>query len=537
MTPEQLKASILQRAMEGKLVPQDPNDEPASELLKRIKVEKEKLIKEGKIKRDKKETEIFRGDDNLHYEKFADGTIKEVDVPFEIPESWEWVKIDQLAQAKGGKRVPKGMKLQEEANSYAYLRVTDMKDETILDFKIQYAPKQVRDAIKNYTISSEDLYITIAGTIGNAGTIPKKYDGALLTENALKLVLYPLVNRFYLLRAINSPAIQNQFKALFNQVAQPKLSIRSTNSTLVPLPPIDEQKRIINKIDEMIGLVESYSESHQSLKLINEEFPDKLRKSILQYAMQGKLVPQDPNDEPVEVLLDKIRAEKQRLFEEGKLKKKDLQESIIYKGDDNSYYEKKEKSDSLIDDFIMDTVDNWSYKRLNDIILINTGLSYKKEDLNLDSSGVRIVRGGNIAPMSFKLLDNDYFINKKHINNESIYLKKNQLLTPVSTSLDHVGKIARLKQDYPNTVAGGFVFQFTPIVDSNVLSQYLEYYLSSPIFYNQIKEITNLSGQALYNVPKTKLVQLFVAIPPQNEQLSIIEKVEQFFHLIGQLQQ
>ena len=172
---------------------------------------------------------------------------------------------------------------------------------------------------------------------------------------------------------------------------------------------------------------------------------------------------------------------------------------------------------------------------MNDIVTINTGLSYRKEDLNLDNSGIRIVRGGNIAPMNFKLLHNDYFINERYINSQNIYLKKNQLLTPVSTSLDHVGKITRLKQDYPNTVAGGFIFQFTPFIDSDVFSQYLEYYLSSPVFYNQIKEITNLSGQALYNVPKTKLIQLFVAIPPQNELLSIIEKVEQVYHLIDQL--
>ncbi len=127
-----LREKILDLAMRGKLVPQDPNDEPASELLKRIKAEKEELIKQKKIKRDKNETEIFKGDDGLHYEKFADGTVKKIDVPYELPDGWEWTKVRNIAQAKGGKRVPKGMKLQEQVTGYPYLRVTDMKKHTIL---------------------------------------------------------------------------------------------------------------------------------------------------------------------------------------------------------------------------------------------------------------------------------------------------------------------------------------------------------------------------------------------------------------------
>lgn len=524
MTPEQLKASILQRAMEGKLVPQDPNDEPASELLKRIKAEKEKLIKEGKIKRDKNETEIFRGDDGLHYEKFADGSVKEVEVPFEIPESWEWVRIDQLAQSKGGKRVPKGMKLQEEKNSYPYLRVTDMKDETILDSKIQYAPKMVREAIKNYTISSEDLYITIAGTIGNAGTIPKKYDGALLTENALKLILYPLVNRFYLLRAINSPAIQNQFQTLFNQVAQPKLSIRSTNSTFIPLPPLNEQEKIINKISEMLGLVNIYSKSYQSLKLINEEFPLKLRKSILQYAMQGKLVPQDPNDEPVEVLLEKIREEKQRLFEEGKLKKKDLHESIIYKGDDNSYYEKVGNDASILEE-IPEIPTTWSYCRLKDVVNYYLGKTPPRSAPEYWGNDIPWV---SIADM----IDNGIITTtKEKLSNFSTPLFKDKI-SPKGTLLMSfkltVGRVSILGISAAHNEAIISIFPYFDIDEKFkiYLFKFLPNIANSGDSKDAIKG-TTLNSSSINN--------LLIPVPPINEQSQIVVVVDRLNEKIAQL--
>ena len=521
MTPEQLKASILQRAMEGKLVPQDPTDEPASELLKRIKAEKEKLIADGKIKRDKKETELFRGADGKPYEKLADGTVQKVEVPYDIPDSWEWVRLGTIISAKGGKRIPKGYNLQEEDNGHPYLRVTDMKNGTIVPNSIKYAPDTVYEKIKNYTISSNDIYITIAGTIGDIGVVPKKFNNALLTENALKLMLTSSVNKMFLVYLLNSQLVQQQFKEVYNQVAQPKLSIRSTNSTLIPLPPLSEQKRIVEQIERALEKVDAYSESYNKLQELDKNFPDKLKKSILQYAMQGKLVPQDPDDEPVEVLLEKIKAEKQKLYEEGKLKKKDLEELVVTKGDDNSPYGKIPQ--------------NWFFLTIKDIFSITTGLSYKKTDLAITKNGVRIIRGGNISPFSFKILDNDYYIDSKFITSETVYLKRNQLVTPVSTSLEHIGKFARIDKDYPNTVAGGFVFQLTPFVSSDVLSKYLLFNLSSPIFYKQLKSITKLSGQALYNIPKTKLNELLVPLAPSTEQERISQRVEQLFEKVNQL--
>lgn len=178
---------------------------------------------------------------------------------------------------------------------------------------------------------------------------------------------------------------------------------------------------------------------------------------------------------------------------------------------------------------------HWTLLSVKDIFSITTGLSYKKTDLAIIQRGVRIIRGGNINPLSFKILENDYYIDPKFITSETVYLKRNQLLTPVSTSLEHIGKFARIDKDYPNTAAGGFVFQLTPFVSSDVLSKYLLFSLSSPIFYEQLKSITKLSGQALYNIPKTKLNELLVPLAPETEQKRISSKVEQLFQKVNQL--
>jgi type I restriction-modification system, S subunit (fragment) len=325
MTPEQLKASILQRAMEGKLVPQDPNDEPASELLKRIKAEKEKLIKEGKIKRDKNETEIFRGDDGLHYEKFQDGSVKQIDVPFEIPESWGWVKLNNIIKLTSGRDLPKEKYSDKEIRTYPYITGAS----NFSNFKIMTNRYTDDNSVLSYR---GDILITVKGTIGELAFNPFKEAYIARQVMAISGVqIYSDYLFFYLQNSIS--ILKNKGQSLI-----PGISRETILNLFIPIPPLKEQKRIIEILFEAIPKFKEYSCCYHELKKLNSEFLDKLRKSILQYAMQGKLVPQDATDEPVEVLLEKIREEKQRLFAEGKLQKKDLQESIIYQGDDNSYY-------------------------------------------------------------------------------------------------------------------------------------------------------------------------------------------------------
>ncbi|MGM5700279.1 restriction endonuclease subunit S [Streptococcus suis] len=516
MTPEQLKASILQRAMEGKLVPQDPNDEPASELLKRIKEEKEKLILEGKVKRDKKETEFFRGDDGKPYEKLADGTVQEVEVPYEIPDSWEWVRLGNIGCWGSGATPSKSNLKYYEPQAVPWLLTGDLTDGyiTLIPNKISELALEKTSVKLNPTGSV--LIAMYGATIGKLGilTFPATTNQACCACNTLfhveKLFL------FYFLMSE-----RKNFTARAEGGAQPNISKEKIVNTLFPLPPITEQKRIVAQIERALEKVEVYTESYNQLQELDRAFPDKLKKSILQYAMQGKLVAQDPNDEPVEILLEKIRAEKQKLYEEGKLKKKDLAEIVIEKGDDNSPYGKIPR--------------NWTLLSVKDIFSITTGLSYKKTDLAINQRGVRIIRGGNIEPLAYKLLDNDYYIEPKYITSETVYLKRNQLVTPVSSSLEHIGKFARIDKNYSDIVAGGFIFQLTPFISSDALSNYLLLCLSSPLFYKQLQSVTKLSGQALYNIPKTKLNDLRIALAPEQEQERISNIVGQLFQKVSQL--
>ena len=254
--PNNLKKSILQYAIQGKLVEQNPDDEPASELIKRIRAEKEKLIKSGKLKKDKNESFIYRGSDNSYYEKFQNG--KEVcidnEIPFEIPQSWAWCRLSYAMSVYGGKRIPAGQKLVTEDTGHKYIRVTDMKNSSVSNSDVHYITNEVYEQIKRYTISCDDLYITVAGTIGKVGNIPIEFDGANLTENANKLITYDLDNDYVKLM-MNSAAIQNQITEATTKVGQPKLAIMRIKSLLIPLPPIAEQQRIVSKIKECLNLL------------------------------------------------------------------------------------------------------------------------------------------------------------------------------------------------------------------------------------------------------------------------------------------
>ncbi|MCC8135991.1 MAG: restriction endonuclease subunit S, partial [Ruminococcus sp.] len=252
--PDQLKKSILQQAVQGKLVPQDENDEPASVLLERIRAEKQKLIKEGKIKRDKHESLIFRRD-NSHYE-IIDGKERCIDdeLPFEIPDSWEWVRLVNVASILGGKRIPAGRKLSTEDTGHIYIRVSDMKNHTVNMDSLLYVPNDIYPLISKYIISKDDIYITVAGTIGAVGKIPVELDGANLTENAARIV-FKITNQNWLIDYLCSPFVQSQIADATTKVGQPKLAIKRIKNLLVALPPLAEQQRIVEKVDELLSAV------------------------------------------------------------------------------------------------------------------------------------------------------------------------------------------------------------------------------------------------------------------------------------------
>lgn len=251
--PQDMKKSILQYAIQGKLVEQNPNDEPASVLLERIKSEKEQLIKEKKIKKEKLLPEI-----------------SEEEKPFDIPDSWEWVRLGEVTTIKGGKRIPVGKTLLDSPTEHIYIRVSDMKNGSIIDNDLKYISDDVYDKIKEYYIESEDLYIVIVGsTIGKCGFVPKKFNKMILTENASKIILHK-ISKEYLFYIINSEFIQRQLIDKTNQVGQPKLALIRLKSVLIPLPPLDEQKRMVDKIEKLINYVDRLQNIIDNQKAINK---------------------------------------------------------------------------------------------------------------------------------------------------------------------------------------------------------------------------------------------------------------------------
>ena len=353
MTGKQLKNSILQWAIQGKLVPQDPNDEPASVLLEKIRAEKARLIKEGKIKKDKKESIIFRGEDNSYYEKFADGKVVCIDdeIPFEIPESWQWCRIKHLFSMQAGKNI-KAFELSDTpTSSHTYPC---------------YGGNGLRGYVNHYNTEGNFILVGRQGALcGNVKEVKGKF---YATEHAVVTNGYGLTNlqwAYYFLWALDL----NQYATA---TAQPGLAVSNIIEVLIPLPPFEEQIQIASKIDNTLLYVDSFTKAQKDLEVLNNEVILNLRKSILQEAIQGKLVPQDPNEESASVLLQRIKEEKQRQVKEDKLKKKDVTDSTIFKGDDNKYFEKKGKDTVCIDEEIPFEIPNtWEWVRLSDVVQVN----------------------------------------------------------------------------------------------------------------------------------------------------------------------
>ena len=236
--PEDMKKSILQYAIQGKLVEQRAEEGTGEELYQQIQAEKQRLIQEKKIKKEKPLAEI-----------------SEDDIPFDIPESWKWVRLGSVVSVYGGKRIPAGRKLMVEDTGHVYIRVSDMKDGYVSTENLQFVPQDIYPSISRYIISKEDVFITVAGTIGRVGKIPPELDGANLTENADRLVFSQL-DQNWLIKCLQSSVVQSQIIDATTKVGQPKLAIVRIQNMMIPLPPLAEQKRIVAKIEELLPLCE-----------------------------------------------------------------------------------------------------------------------------------------------------------------------------------------------------------------------------------------------------------------------------------------
>ena len=357
-----LREKVLDLAIRGKLVPQDPNDEPSSVLLERIRAEKQRMVKDGKIKAKdiKNDTIIFKGEDNLHYEKFADGSIKciEDEIPFEVPEGWAWARMSSLTQD-----LPYGTsKKSSSRGEIAVLRMGNLQQGEIDYSDLVYSSD--KEDIDKYLLTYGDLLFNrtnssewVGKTAIYRGEVSAIYAGYLIRIRSF-------LDAEYLNSVMNSKYAQEICLLVkTDAVNQSNINATKLGRFLIPVPPLSEQVRISNMVSEALY----WNNFIEIKKLELEQYIQQIKSKILDLAIRGKLVPQNPNDEPASVLLERIRAEKEELIKQGKIKR-DKKETIIFRGDDNSYYEKIGNDIICIDEELpFDIPHNWSWCRLGNI--------------------------------------------------------------------------------------------------------------------------------------------------------------------------
>ena len=512
MKGKQLKNSILQWAIQGKLVPQDPNDEPASVLLERIREEKTRLVKEKKIKKDKNESIIFRGDDNSHYEKFADGTVKCIDdeIPFEIPQSWCWVRLGNIGDWGSGSTPAKG-RPDYYGGNILWLRTGELNNGTVYDTEIKITEKALNECSFRLNKVGDVMIAMYGATIGKVAIAGKE-----MTTNQACCGCTPIciLNKYLFYFLMGS---QEDFIKKGEGGAQPNISREKIVAHLMPLPPFEEQNRIVEKIESVLPLIELYGKSQDKLNALNKSIFPLLRKSVLQEAIQGKLVPQDPNDEPASVLLERIKEEKAKLFKEGKLKKKDLVDSVIFKGEDNKYYEKVGSEINCIDDEIpFEIPSNWQWVRLGKVTIVNPRNTIS------DEMSVGFIPMTNISPGYGNSIECEqrYWKDVKsgftHIADGDVAFAK---ITPCFQN-----RKSFIAANLPNGFAAGTTeLNVLRPYDNTIDTRYLLWFLKSEYFISEAK-FKGTAGQQ--RVVTDYVLNRLFPLPPVKEQIRISNHLE-----------
>ena len=490
MNAQQLKNSILQEAIEGRLVPQDPNDEPASVLLDKIRKEKARLVKEGKLK--KKDLE--------------DTPISKDEIPFKIPESWEWVRFttitEQIVDCPHSTAPDEGL-------GFPLIRTTNVGFGKLLLDGVHrvsesiYNKRNVRAIPLPY-----DLIYAREATAGNVAVIEDGQKVCLGQRTVLVKPIRPYINSYWLAYFILSPYSYKSLVGESTGTTVAHVNLSDFRPFIIPLPPLAEQKRIVAKIEELLPKVEEYGKAQEALDKLNEELPERLKKSILQEAIEGRLVPQDPNDEPASVLLDKIRKKKARLVNEGKLKKKDLEETPISE-DEKSFYIPK----------------HWGLVRLGEITY-NHGQKTPTEDFSY-------IDIGSIDNEHQKLNMTDNIIKAKDAPSRARKIvKRGDVL--YATVRPYLHNLCIIDRDFDKEPIASTGFAVLSCING-VYNKFLFYYLLSPIFDAYANDGDNAKGMAYPAINDKKLYNGIVPLPPLAEQKRIVAKIEQLMKEIDKL--
>ena len=525
MTAQQLKNSILQMAVQGKLVPQDPNDEPASVLLERIRAEKERLIKEKKIKREKNPSVIFKGADNTPYEKIGDEVRSLADeIPFDIPDSWEWVRLGNISSYAETKQKVNATSADP---SIWGLDLEDIeKGGRLLEHKTVSERRAVGD--KTVFAKGDILYSKLRPYLLKILVAP---DDGICTPEIVPFRVYGGIDPNYIVNYLKSPYVDNLINSITYGVKMPRVGTETMTSLLVPIPPLEEQRRIVEKIDGVASAISAYDVAYQKTETLNSAFPEALKKSILQDAVQGKLVPQDPSDEPAEALLERIRAEKQRLIKEGKIKK-DKHESVIFRRD-NSHYEKRGSEEVCIDDEIpFEIPENWAWCRFETATLYVTDYVANGSFASLREN-VKTYKEENYALMvKTQDFSNDFTRGLTYTDQKGFdYLQKSRLyggelmLSNIGASIGKAFIVPTM--NIRMTLAPNAIV--VKCLDA-IMTEYLRYFILSYYGQKMLSDFT--AGTAMPKFSKTQLRSALIPVPPYSEQRRIIEKIKQLDVLV-----
>ena len=488
MTPEQLRTSILQYAMEGKLVKQDSNDEPASELVKRSQDKKIELIKNGELKKSKKLPVITDGEK-----------------PFNIPDNWAWSRLgDLFTILRGGSPRPIKSFLTNDENGINWIKIgdTDPNSKYITKTEEKIIPEGLK---KSRAVHIGDFVLSNSMSFGRPYIL--KINGAV-HDGWLIISDYDQVfNKDFLYYLLLSSFVKKQFSIAATGSTVKNLNRERVANTIGVIPPLEEQKRIVAKIEKLMPLVDEYAESYNRLQKIDNEFEDKLKQSVLQYAMEGKLVKQNLSDEPASELIRKIENEKAELIKEGKIKKSKKLPAIT---DDEKPF---------------DIPDSWEWVRLKQITTYGNfnsikGSSIPDNSCVVDMKDVR-KNGGGFSEIVRRKSTDIYKSNKYSFNKNAVLYGK---LRPYLRKVE----IAQ--------TSGFTTTEMLPInvVDlSTLVPQYLRYAMLSPYFVNLVND--SMYGMKMPRVGTTFLAKMVVPLPPLEEQKRIVEKVEELQSSISNL--
>ena len=531
MDGKQLRNSLLQWAIQGKLVPQDPNDEPASVLLQRIREEKARLVKEKKIKRDKNESIIYRGDDNSYYEKFtATGEVKCIDdeIPFEIPKSWEWCRLNgicYLIEDCPHSTAP------DEGNGYPLIRTPNVG---FAKLELKGAHRVCEETYKKRnaraTPQHHDLIFAREAPAGNIAVIEEERV-CLGQRTVLVRPISKYINPYYLAYYILSPLSQKTLVANSTGTTVAHVNLADFRPYIIAIPPYSEQIRIVDKIKHLLPFIDKYGKFQIRLDKLNESIDNSLKKSILQEAIQGKLVPQNASDEPASVLLQRIKEEKMRLVSESKLKKKDVVDSVIFRGDDNKYYENLNgEVIDITDQIPFDIPTSWRWVRLEKICsYIQRGKSPKYSPIKQFP-----VVAQKCNQWSGFSLEKALFIDPKTVASyqEERILQNGDLLWN-STGLGTLGRMAIYRSNlnpYGWAVADSHVTVIRPM--PQIVGDYLFAYFASPTVQSVIED--KADGSTKQKELATSTIKgYYVPLPPTNEQIRIVQRIKTLFQSLN----